>query len=125
MPIVLVVEDDPLIALWLAQIVAEATGARVVVAATVGSAERQVVPDLGFVLLDVNLRNETTYELARQIRSKNIPFAFTSGSNRSAIPDDLRSALFLSKPVRTRDIVAAVQSALSSDHAPHLHQRNG
>lgn len=119
MPIVLVVEDEHLIALWLAQVIADATCATVVMAATIGSAERHIAAGLDFAFLDVNLQTETTFGLARLLRTIDVPFAFTSGSNRNAVPDDLRSALFLYKPACTLDIVAAVVTGLSA--GPRLH----
>ncbi len=112
MTAVLIVEDEPLIAFSLSQIIADATGAEVIVATTVADADKHLVSEWDFVLLDVNVRGETTYALARQLASNGVPFAFASGSSRANIPEDLGAATFLAKPCRARVVISAVREAL-------------
>ncbi len=65
MPVVLIVEDEPLIAHSLGVIIAEGTGAVVLLAATVAAAEEHLATPVHFALLDINLRAGTTFDLAR------------------------------------------------------------
>jgi DNA-binding response OmpR family regulator len=112
MATVLVVEDDPLIALDLSQIIAEATGAEVVVAMSVAAAEQQLERRMDFVLLDVNVCHETTFALARRLVEQGVSFAFASGSSRTIIPDDLKAMPFLTKPCGAQLVISAVRAAL-------------
>lgn len=112
MPIVLVVDDDYLIASDLAEMIAEGTGAEVIVSATVSDAEAHVSAGIDFALLDINLRSQTTFDLARRLAKENVPFAFASGSTRTIIPHDLKAAPFLAKPCRSKVVIAAVSGAL-------------
>lgn len=51
------------------------------------------------VFLDVNISGETSFELARHLRSGQIPFGFISGYNdTSGFPDDLKQSVVLGKP---------------------------
>ena len=69
MAIVLIVEDDPLIAWDLQSSIADAIADEVVVATSVAAADAQLSRGLGFALLDVNVGQDTTFALARQLRS--------------------------------------------------------
>jgi DNA-binding response OmpR family regulator len=113
MPTILIVEDDPLIALGLCQTISDDLGIDPVVANSVATAERELRSRaVAFALLDVNLRGETSYDLARRLRDAGIPFVFTSGSSRRDVPRDLESAVFLSKPCRMQEVVKLVGRAL-------------
>ncbi len=110
---VLLAEDDALIAMGVSQAIHDGTGLDVLVVPTVAAAIKEVQKGrIVCAFLDVNLRKETTFDLARQLAADGIPFAFMSGAMRDGIPDDLRSARFLTKPFRMREIIEIVRSAL-------------
>ena len=91
---ILIVEDDPFIALDL-QAIVEGEGHRVVrVCPSLADARRHVLDDFDFALLDVDLGDGKSFEVAE----RHIPFAFVSGSRRSDLPSDLRGATFVAKP---------------------------
>jgi DNA-binding NtrC family response regulator len=123
MPTVLVVEDDPLIALDLSQIIAEATGAEVVVAMSVAAAEQQLARRVDFVLLDVNVCHETTFTLARRLMEQGVSCAFASGASLAIIPDDLKAMPFLAKPCRAQVVISAVRAALPTANTRACQQR--
>jgi DNA-binding response OmpR family regulator len=123
MATVLVVEDDPLIALDLCQIIAGATGADVVVAVSIAAAEQQLGRLVDFVLLDVNVGQETTFALARRLREQGVACAFASGSSRAIIPDDLKALPFLAKPCRAQLVISAVGAALPTSNIRACPQR--
>jgi CheY-like chemotaxis protein len=91
MATVLIVEDDSLIALDLSETIASATGAEVVVAVSIATAEQQLARRVDFVLLDVNVGQQTTFALARRLVEQGTPCAFASGSSRAIIPHDLKA----------------------------------
>ena len=123
MPTVLIVEDDPLIALDLSQTIAEATGAEVVVATSIAAAEQHLARRMDFVLLDVNVCHETTFALARRLVEQGVSCAFASGASRAIIPDDLKALPFLAKPCRAQLVISAVRAALPTSKARACQQR--
>jgi len=95
---ILIVEDDPLIALDL-QAIVEGEGHRVVrVCPSLADARRHVVGEFDFALLDVDLGDGKSFEVAFRLCERHIPFAFVSGSRRSDLPFDLCGAAFVPKP---------------------------
>jgi CheY-like chemotaxis protein len=50
-------------------------------------------------VLDINLKGEMIYPAADVLRSRAIPFVFTSGYDRGPIPDQYRDVPLLEKPV--------------------------
>jgi CheY-like chemotaxis protein len=50
-------------------------------------------------VLDINLKGEMIYPAADELRSRAIPFIFTSGYDRGPIPDQYRDILLLEKPI--------------------------
>jgi CheY-like chemotaxis protein len=63
-------------------------------------------------VLDINLKGEMIYPAADKLRSRAIPFIFTSGYDRGPIPDEYRDVPLLEKPIDDRAIGRAL-SALS------------
>ena len=95
---VLILEDDPFIGLDLQSIV-EAEGHEVVRwCGSVAQAREALGSKLDFVLLDVEVRDGTSYEFAAQLSGRRIPFAFVSGSKRKDVPQHLQGAPFIAKP---------------------------
>jgi hypothetical protein len=96
---ILVVEDEILIAMDLAGAL-EALGFDVVGPAATLAAGTSLLessaPD--GVLLDINLRNETSYPLARACIACGTWFAFVTATHPESIPQDFRTAPRLAKP---------------------------
>lgn len=63
-----------------------------------------------FALVDINIRGETTFMLADMFRRRNVPFAFVSGYDRSAIPRRFDDVPNWGKPYDDRQIVAGIQA---------------
>ena len=102
---VLIVEDDPLVALDLQAIVSEAADAEVAVAHSVRDA-RRVLDDAAFdaALLDIDVLDGKTFEVAEMLAERGTPFAFVSGARREDVPPALQHAPFLPKPYDPQDI---------------------
>ena len=102
---VLIVEDDPLVALDLEAIVTAAADAEVAVAHSVNEARLAlglVAFDAAF--LDIDVTDGTTFEVARLLAAQGTPFAFVSGARREEVPPPLRQAPFVPKPYAPEDI---------------------
>ncbi len=116
MAAVLIVEDDPLIAWSLGGIISDGIGADVVIATSLAGAEEELSRKFDFALLDVNIKDDTTFALARRLSCEGVPLAFASGACSTIIPDDLNAVPFLQKPCRSQVVINTIRSALASSH---------
>ena len=98
---VLVVEDSMMVAIDMAEMLRSLGVAHIDTCATVAQAKRSIegkLPD--FAVLDINLRNEKSFEVAQMLREKNVPFCFATGYGSAyPIPETLQDELRLTKPV--------------------------
>ena len=110
-PRILIVEDEPWIAMNLEEMVAEFVTATVVVkpsvAATKNALQEQEAVDFAF--LDVEVTNGKTFEVANMLERKSVPFVFVSGSPQDQLPSDLRPVPFVSKPFSPAQIERVLQ----------------
>ena len=95
---VFILEDDPFIALDL-QAIVENDGHEVVgVHGSVAQARDHLTDSFDFALLDIDLPDGKSFEVASRLKERLIPFAFISGSQRGDLPPTLRDARFIPKP---------------------------
>jgi DNA-binding response OmpR family regulator len=99
-PRILIVEDDPLIALDLADQLSQASFI-VVGPATSVSRATSLLSSVGCdaAVLDVNLGSETSEPLAHDLAARAIPFLCVSGYSTDQLPAVFQQAPLLSKPV--------------------------
>ena len=111
---ILIVEDDPFIAMDIESAVAEQLGhgAELIVVDSVMQAQHAASVDLSCALLDIDVVGGKTFEVAARLLQKGTPFAFVSGSMPSDVPESLRQVRFLRKPFSTRDIARFVSDAV-------------
>ena len=107
---VLVIEDDYFVASECAGFL-RAHGAKVVgpVPDIDKSRTALAAGKVDCVLLDINLKGEMAFELARELADQRIPLVFTTGYDRSILPQALRGQPCLQKPVEVRDLVSVVK----------------
>lgn len=101
---ILIVEDEFLVAMELSEEM-ERLGARVT--ASVGSlaeARREARVQIDGVLLDVQLGEERTYDLAAELQASGTPFILTTGFDVDLLPTALRDSPRLSKPFSPLDL---------------------
>lgn len=110
-PRILIVEDDMFVALDLETIVAQQSEAEVLAVNSVSAAER-VAGDVDMAILDIDVADGTTYELARALHRRRTPFIFVSASRREDVPGELNTAPFVAKPYDPAVIVREVGRAL-------------
>ena len=107
---VLVVEDEPVVAMCLEDILdglgCETVGPVARLAEGLALAENEL---LGAAILDINLAGERSNTIAETLRARGIPFAFASGYG--AAPEGF-SAPMIEKPYREADIDAALRALL-------------
>lgn len=108
---VLVVDDEPLIAALVADMLEE-LGCVAAIAENVPEALAKLELDrFDLAILDINLAGRHSFPIAETLSDKNIPFAFASGSSPAIIPDAFRAIPFVRKPFAIEDLSAALALA--------------
>jgi CheY-like chemotaxis protein len=99
---VLVVEDEPLVAMLLEDMLAESGHAAVGPAGTVDRALEMVAAG-GFdcAILDINLRGVPAYAVALALDEAQIPYAFTSGYGAGGVDPKFAHRPAIAKPIAT------------------------
>ncbi len=105
---ILVVEDEPLIALDIEDSLAP-LGAPVHVARSLSAARALLatLPTPRLVLLDVVLPDGRSFDLAHELLSLGVPLIFLTGYDQG-IPDALRHVTVMEKPFSAEALVAVV-----------------
>jgi len=96
---VLIVEDDPIIALGLEDTILDLGVTVVRVAANVAHALRMIAeraPE--FALLDVGLVREKSFAVAERLAALQIPFVFSTGYGADRVPPEFADRPRLPKP---------------------------
>ncbi|HEX7007548.1 MAG TPA: PAS domain S-box protein [Alphaproteobacteria bacterium] len=113
---ILVIEDEPLIAM---EIESYLTGAGCHVIGPAGTIKRatQLIADTACdaALIDANLRGHPVDELAAALTRRNIPFVFATGYGRDALPGAFRDAPMLAKPFTERQALAALRELIGGN----------
>ena len=113
---ILIVEDDPFIAMDIETAVADQLGPAVelIVVDSVSQAQRAATAaKISCALLDIDVVGGKTFDVAANLLQKGTPFAFVSGSTPSDVPEMLRKVRFLRKPFSTREITSFVTAAVA------------
>jgi DNA-binding NtrC family response regulator len=107
---VLIVEDDPIIALDHEDAILSFGVKTVRTAANVVQALEMIAdraPD--FALLDVGLIRETSFAIAEELASRDIPFVFVTGYGTDRVPAAFADRPRLPKPCATQVLQAALR----------------
>ena len=110
---VLLVEDEPILAMSVEDMLAD-LGCRVIgPALSVGQAEalaRQAPLDAA--LLDINMGDTPSFSVAEILRERRVPFGFVTGYGRCGVPSVLDDAPVLQKPYTQASLAALLQRLL-------------
>jgi DNA-binding response OmpR family regulator len=110
---VLIVEDDALLALDIADQIAHAGFEIVGPATSIAKALKLVAePGCDAAVLDVNLGSETGAPVAQELRARGTPFIVLSGYSRNQHPDAFQNAPFIAKPARPDLLVSLLRKLL-------------
>ena len=113
---ILIVEDQPLIAMELENMLiglghsVTATATRIEKALSLAESS-----EFDLAVLDINLAGSNTFQVAAILRKRGIPFFFTSGYGRDGLVDGYRGANLLTKPFGPRDLANMIALSLSAD----------
>jgi CheY-like chemotaxis protein len=110
---VMLVEDESLIAMLLEDMLGELGH---VLVGPYGDLEKAIhaasTETVDVAILDVNINGGDTYPIADVLACRNIPFAFSTGYNRSSLPLQYRGGLVLQKPFRIQDLRKVLADAI-------------
>ena len=111
---ILVVEDEPLIAMMLEDFL-ESLGHSV--SATCESVtEALVQADKGgfdLAILDVNLKGESVWPVASRLREKNVPFVIATGGHVDPPPAEFANVPVIEKPYTVDRVTPALDAAFA------------
>ena len=109
---VLVVEDDPVIAMVIEDLLGD-MGHEVFVNLTLAHALLEIETG-GFdaVLLDMHLRGESAYPMVQALVARKLPFAVLSGSDQSALQREFPQIRLLPKPFGKAQLEQVVRELL-------------
>ncbi|MFO1143984.1 MAG: PAS domain S-box protein [Amaricoccus sp.] len=110
---ILVVEDEPLIAMDIEEKLLS-LGCTVIGPAPNPATARRLIAETApdAALLDANLSGQRVDELALELRRRAIPFAFATGFGRESLPPEFGDAPILAKPFDGEQLVAMVRRLL-------------
>jgi CheY-like chemotaxis protein len=115
MPRILVLEDEPLIALaledWLAELQCDTMGPAASAQVALGLIE-SAPPDAA--ILDVSLRDGDSFAVAAALSARNVPFAFATGHGPASIDARFRDVPILAKPFQLDAVRATLASLLGT-----------
>jgi CheY-like chemotaxis protein len=110
---ILVLEDEPLIAMMTSRIVQELDAVVVGPFATVREAGDTLNNPLDAALLDVNIGGQMVYGLAADLERRGVPIVFITGYHAGAIEPRFSAAPVLTKPVERDELAACLTRLLA------------
>ena len=109
---VLAVEDEPILAMSIEDMLSDLGCIVVGPALTLGTAERLVREEhLDAALLDINMGDGLSIPLAHQLKAKGVPFCFSTGYGQAGVPAELAATPVLPKPF-TREALERILERL-------------
>jgi DNA-binding response OmpR family regulator len=113
---ILVVEDEFLIAIHVADIMADLGFGVIGPAGNIQQALALIDEGrLDGAILDVNLSGQLVFPVASALAARNVPFILTSGYDVAGLPAEWRDRPVLRKPVAERDLARLAQSVFLAE----------
>lgn len=111
---ILIVEDEPLIAMMLEDFLVSLGHEVRGTCDSVGEALKAVqAADFDVAILDVNLKGESVWPVAIELRQRAIPFIIASGGHIEPPPAEFTSVPMIEKPYTIDRVTPAIEAALA------------
>lgn len=112
---VLVVEDEPLISMFIEDALADLGCETVAIVSNLTEAMTKAAElQYDIVMLDVNLGGKQTFKLAEFLCERHLPFIFSTGYGSIGIPSHLQHVPVLQKPFQESELREKLQTALAA-----------
>jgi two-component sensor histidine kinase/two-component SAPR family response regulator len=108
---ILLVEDEPLVAMMMAQMIRDLGGEVIGPFGTLAEASDARLDAVDAALLDVNVAGELVYPLADRLAHRDTPIVFLTGYDANSVDARFHGSHVLTKPIDEREL-AAVLAAL-------------
>lgn len=114
-PRVLLLEDEAAVSLLIEDMLEDLGCVAAACVARADTALRALdAQDFDVAILDVNIGGQTSFEVARALRRRGVPFIFATGYGETGLPDEYRDAPVLQKPFALEDLEAALARVLNT-----------
>ncbi len=111
---ILIVEDEPLIAMMLEDFILSIGHEVVGPCEAVAEALEMVEADgFDFAILDINLKGEAVWPVATALRRKDIPFVLASGGYVEPAPAEFAQVPMIEKPYTIDRVIPIIEAALA------------
>lgn len=112
---ILIVEDEPLIAMMLEDFLQSLGHEVAAVCESVAEARAAIADrDFDIAILDVNLQGESVWPVAADLRDRGVPFVLASGGHVDPPPAEFVNVPMIDKPYTIDRINPAIEEALAS-----------
>jgi DNA-binding response OmpR family regulator len=111
---ILIVEDEPLIAMMLEDFL-ESLGHSISASCDTVAAALSEVEKGGFdlAILDVNLKGQNVWPVASKLRERGVPFVIASGGHVDPPPAEFASVPLIEKPYTVDRVTPAINAAFA------------
>lgn len=111
---VLIVEDEPLVALLLEDMLIDLGHQVIRISSTLAEGLRAIHElELSLAVIDVNLQGEMSFPIAQAAYERGIPVLFSTGFGQGSM-SELRKATVLAKPYTYDELAHAIEAATKS-----------
>jgi len=118
-PVVLIIEDNPLITMMVRDALTDA-GIATVEASSIYEAVSlsECYYRFAAALLDVRVADSLIFPLARTLIRGGIPCVFVTGYDRERMPAEFAHVPYVQKPFRINDLVSTVEGIIAARRVP-------
>jgi two-component sensor histidine kinase/CheY-like chemotaxis protein len=105
---ILLVEDEPLVALMMSQMIGDLGGEVMGPYGTLSEAASAAIEGVDAAVLDVNVAGELVYPLAERLVRADIPMVFLTGYDANSVDGRYAGSSILTKPIDERDLAVVL-----------------
>ncbi|RYG35497.1 MAG: response regulator [Burkholderiales bacterium] len=117
---ILLVEDEPLVAMMMSQMIGDLGATVVGPFGTVADAIAAGSDNLDAAVLDINVAGELVYPLAERLATSGTPMVFLTGYDAKSVDDRFNEADVLTKPIDEADLASCLASIFKIEKAEVL-----
>ncbi|MBZ6076531.1 response regulator [Microvirga puerhi] len=122
---ILILEDDPFIAMDLEMILQDRAHEIIGIYSSIRAARAHLADEFDYALLDIDVVDGKSFDVAVELLERKVPFAFVSASLPGDIPAGLERVAFIAKPFEEMAILRCIEGKLSDGNLDEERARSG